>query len=134
MADDPRATGPAEEPTPQEPSGPPPATSQELAARHLHAAGIEIVCRSLRSPYVGLDLVIRDAGTTAFVTVITSANPGGGVAAESLSRTERRRIRRFALRWLADSDGPWQRIRFDVVSIVTPTDGDPLITHHKAVF
>jgi len=112
---------------------PTPTTGKDLAEQFLQTVGIEIVCRDWRCSYGGLDLITRDAGTTAFVTVATPAEPGG-VAAELLSPAQRRRIRRLALLWLTDSDGPWQRIRFDVVTVVASTDSDPRIEHHKAVF
>lgn len=128
MSDNPRA--------PQS-TGELPATGKDLAEQFLQTAGIEIVSRDWQCSYGGLDLITRDAGTTAFVTVTTPAEPaqpGGNMADALLSPTERRRIRRLALLWLTDSDGPWQRIRFDVVTVVVGTDGDPRIEHHKAVF
>lgn len=126
MADEPRLTCPTSLPTP--------ASSKNLATRFLQSAGLEIVCRDWQCAYGGLDLVARDAGITAFVTVIFSTGPGDDGRAAALSRTERQRIRRLALLWLTDGNGPWQRIRFDVVSVTRTTDGHPLITHDKAVF
>lgn len=127
MSDNPRTTHPAATLSAA-------TTGKDMAEQFLQTAGIEIVCRDWQCSYGGLDLVTRDAGTTAFVTVITSAEPGGDKATELLSRTERQRIRRLALLWLTDQDGPWQRIRFDVVSVVARPDGAPQIEHHKAVF
>ncbi|MFD4407717.1 YraN family protein [Nocardia sp. NPDC058499] len=90
----------------------------ELAARYLKAAGSEVVRRDWRCAYGGLDLVVRDAGTTAFVTVVTAPDSRGRRAPVSMPHTEQRRIRRLALLWPTEQDGLWQRIRFDVVSVL----------------
>ncbi|WP_280463159.1 YraN family protein [Nocardia carnea] len=124
MTDDPRTNAPAD----------PHATRTELAARHLHAAGLEIVCRGWRNPYGVLDLVARDAGVTVFVAVTTGSRPGDPLAPGSMPQARQQRIRRLALLWLADHDGPRHRIRFDVVTVVLRTGTAPVIEHHRAVF
>ncbi|WP_063129859.1 YraN family protein [Nocardia fusca] len=126
MPDDPRTTAPDD----------PRATRRELAARYLRAAGFDIVCRRWHSPYGVLDLVARDAGTTVFVTVRTAigSGSGDGLTAGSISRDDQQRIRRLALLWLTDHDGPRHRIRFDVLTIRSHTDREPTIEHHRGAF
>ncbi|MGW0179777.1 YraN family protein [Nocardia sp. NPDC003345] len=110
------------------------AQGEELAAQHLRSAGMEIVCRNWRCRYGELDLIVRDAGTTAFVEVKTRSGVGFGIPAEAVTFKKRQRIRRLALLWLAEQEGPWQRIRFDVVSVLLPRGGEPVIDHLRAVF
>ncbi|MEV0110604.1 YraN family protein [Nocardia sp. NPDC050799] len=129
MPDDPHTTAPDD----------PRATHRELAARYITAGGFDIVCRGWRSPYGVLDLVAREAGTTVFVTATATAagsgsRSGDGLAAGSISRDDQQRIRRLALLWLADHDGPRHRIRFDVLTIRSHTDSAPTIEHHRGAF
>lgn len=95
---------------------------------------MQIVCRNWRCRYGELDLVVRDAGVTAFVEVKTRSGLGYGTPAEAVTFRKRQRIRRLALLWLAEQERPWQRIRFDVVSVLLPRTGDPVIDHLEAVF
>ncbi|AXK88426.1 YraN family protein [Nocardia farcinica] len=110
------------------------AHGEELAARFLRDAGMEIVARNWRCRYGELDLIARDAQTTAFVEVKTRRGLGFGTPAEAVTFTKRQRIRRLALLWLAEQDGPWQQIRFDVVSVLMTPGHRPVIDHLKAVF
>ncbi|NEW39223.1 YraN family protein [Nocardia cyriacigeorgica] len=110
------------------------AHGEDLAARFLEAAGMDIVCRNWRCRYGELDLIARDGDITAFVEVKTRAGLGFGTPAEAVTFTKRQRIRRLALLWLSDQDGPWQRIRFDVVSVLVTREREPVIEHLKAVF
>ncbi|NUS94330.1 MAG: YraN family protein [Nocardia sp.] len=110
------------------------AQGEELAARYLQAAGMEIICRNWRCRYGELDLVVRDAGVTAFVEVKTRSGLGYGTPAEAVTYHKRQRIRRLALLWLTEQDGPWQRIRFDVIAILLSRTAEPVIDHLRAVF
>lgn len=110
------------------------AHGEDLAVRHLQAAGMEIICRNWRCRYGELDLIARDAGVTAFVEVKTRSGLAYGAPAEAVTFAKRQRIRRLALLWLTEQDGPWRRIRFDVVSILLSRDKAPAIQHLKAVF
>ncbi|WP_378732535.1 YraN family protein [Nocardia brasiliensis] len=110
------------------------AQGEELAAQFLQAAGMEIVSRNWRCRYGELDLIARDAEVTAFVEVKTRSGLGFGIPAEAVTFTKRQRIRRLALLWLAEQDGPWRHIRFDVVSVLLTRGHKPIIDHLKAVF
>ncbi|MFF0530123.1 YraN family protein [Nocardia amikacinitolerans] len=110
------------------------AYGEELAARFLQDAGMEIVVRNWRCRYGELDLIARDSGTTAFVEVKTRSGLGFGTPAEAVTFAKRQRIRRLALLWLAEQDGPWRRIRFDVISVLIQPGHNPVIDHLEAVF
>ncbi|MBF6226807.1 YraN family protein [Nocardia abscessus] len=110
------------------------AHGEELAADFLRAAGMEIVARNWRCRYGELDLIARDGDVTAFVEVKTRSGLGYGTPAESVTFAKRQRIRRLALLWLAEQDGPWRRIRFDVVSVLAVRGRAPVIDHLEAVF
>ncbi len=110
------------------------AHGEELAAEFLCAAGMEIVARNWRCRYGELDLIARDGDVTAFVEVKTRSGLGYGTPAESVTFAKQQRIRRLALLWLAEQDGPWRRIRFDVVSVLAVRGRAPVIDHLEAVF
>lgn len=110
------------------------AHGEELAAQFLRAAGMEIVERNWRCRYGELDLIAREAGVTAFVEVKTRSGLGFGIPAEAVTFTKQQRIRRLALLWLNEQQGPWRQIRFDVVSVLVERDREPVIEHLKAVF
>ena len=110
------------------------AHGEELAAQYLRDAGMEIVCRNWRCRYGELDLIARDANVTAFVEVKTRTGLGYGIPAEAVTFDKAQRIRRLALLWLREQDGPWRQVRFDVVSVLLVTGREPAIEHLKAVF
>ncbi len=94
---------------------------EELAARWYVEHGFEIVDRNWRRREGELDLVARRAGTVVFCEVKTRTTDRFGTGAESVPPVKRRRIRRLAARWLAETrdrrpDGRLE-IRFDVASV-----------------
>ncbi|MFF0455551.1 YraN family protein [Nocardia africana] len=110
------------------------AHGEELAAQFLQGAGMRIVERNWRCRYGELDLIVREADTTAFVEVKTRSGLGFGTPAESVTFAKQQRIRRLALLWLAEQSGPWRRVRFDVVSVLLLPGRDPRIEHVRAAF
>lgn len=111
------------------------AHGEELAACYLRDAGMEIIARNWRCRYGELDLIARDAeGITAFVEVKTRSGLAFGSPAEAVSFPKQQRIRRLALLWLHAQEGPWLRVRFDVVSVLMRPGTEPEIKHLKAAF
>ncbi|WP_025351743.1 YraN family protein [Nocardia nova] len=110
------------------------AHGEELAAQFLREAGIRIVERNWRCRYGELDLIVTDGDTTAFVEVKTRTGLGFGTPAEAVTFAKRQRIRRLALLWLAEQDGPWLRVRFDVISVLLLPGEPPRIEHVRAAF
>lgn len=110
------------------------AQGEELAARFLQAAGMEIISRNWRCKYGELDLIARDGRVTAFVEVKTRTGMKFGAPAEAVTFDKQQRIRRLALVWLAEQDGPWRDIRFDVIAVLLHRGHRPVIDHLKAVF
>lgn len=110
------------------------AYGEKLAAQYLCEAGLEIVARNWRCRYGELDLIVRDPSVTVFVEVKTRSGSGFGTPAESVTFAKQQRIRRLALLWLAQQDGQWRRIRFDVVSVLVPRGRKPVIDHLPAAF
>lgn len=110
------------------------AYGEKLAANYLCETGMDIVARNWRCRYGELDLIVQDPSVTVFVEVKTRSGLGFGTPAEAVTFSKQQRIRRLALLWLAEQDGPWRRIRFDVVSVLVARGRGPVIDHLTAAF
>lgn len=109
--------------------------AEELAVRHLRAAGCRIVARNARIRYAEfaiageLDIVAIDGSTLAFVEVKagrTGARIGPTSPALAVGPQKQRRLRRLARAWLVMEATPWhEAIRFDVVGVTVDREGRP---------
>jgi putative endonuclease len=111
---------------------------EELAVRHLAAAGLEILDRNWRSSDRAvrgeLDIVARDGVVLVFCEVKTRSSTAYGLPAEALSRTKQAKVRSLARVWLETHDQPWSEVRFDVVSVLRPRTGPAVIEQLQGVF
>ncbi|MCC7372099.1 MAG: YraN family protein [Chloroflexi bacterium] len=96
---------------------------EELAARHLAAAGLEIVARNVRLPAGEIDIVARDGGEVVVVEVKTRVGDDETTPDEAVTPAKLSRLDRLAQQY-ADSVGqPEQPWRVDVVAIVLARSG-----------
>lgn len=114
--------------------------AEDLAARRLTAAGMEILDRNWRVSTDGfrgeLDIVARDAGTVV-ICEVKSRRAGVSVADALVAVTpdKQRRLRRLAIAWLASRDVRGAPVRFDVVGVSWPPDDRaPDVVHLRAAF
>lgn len=109
---------------------------EELAARHLTDAGMQVLDRNWRCAQGELDLVARDSdGTVVFVEVKTRSGTGFGAPAEAVGRVKARRLRVLACRWLDEHRQPGGvELRFDVVGIVRVPGRQPELVHLRSAF
>jgi putative endonuclease len=107
--------------------------AEEIAARHLRAAGCRIVARNARVRYAELtiagelDLVALDGPTLAFVEV-KAGRAGTEVGPTRPGRAggprKQQRLRRLARAWMVFESAPWhEELRFDVVGVTFGRDG-----------
>ena len=92
------------------------AEGEARAAAYLARRGYRIVARNVRAAGVEIDLVVRRAGTIAFVEVKTRASTRQGPPALAVDARKQARIARGAAAWLAGQNARARRVRFDVVS------------------
>ncbi|WBU39170.1 YraN family protein [Homoserinibacter sp. YIM 151385] len=102
---------------------------EELAARHLRAAGMEVVARNWRCRHGEIDLVVRDGPVVAIVEVKTRSGLGFGHPLEAITVAKLRRLRRLAGLWSAEHGHPRSRMRLDAVSVIAPRDAPARIEH-----
>lgn len=109
---------------------------EELAARRLTALGMHILARNWRCGRTGeIDIVARDGDTLVVCEVKTRRlgtyeHPMAAVTARKADR-----LRRLAACWLDrhDSPAPSGGVRIDLVGIVLPRRGAPVLTHAQGV-
>lgn len=107
---------------------------EELAGRHVEAAGALIVGRNLLCRAGEIDLACLDGGVLAFIEVRHRHSPRFGGAAASVDHVKRRRLAKAAAYFLPTlarqhCGGRTPPCRFDVIAV----DG-PALTWLKGVF
>ncbi|WP_405165557.1 YraN family protein [Nocardia sp. NBC_01499] len=115
------------DPTPEIPA-------DALVARYLIGAGMQILARNWRCRYGEISLIAQDAGTTVFVYIRTRTRPPFQVPPEAVSFTKQQRLRRLSLLWLAEQEGPWWRVRFDVAAVILEPGCEPEVQYFRAAF
>jgi putative endonuclease len=108
---------------------------EELAVAELERSGLIVLDRNWRCREGELDIVATDGhGTAVFCEVKTRRGVGYGTPLESVTPGKRRRLRRLAQLWLAGHRTPWVSTRFDVVGVLWPLGGDPVLDHRIEAF
>jgi putative endonuclease len=100
----------------------------------VHEAGRQVLDRNWRCSDGEIDIVARDGAALVFVEVKTRRDLTFGPPEEAVIIEKRRRLRRLALRWLAQSTVRPDEIRFDVVSVLRPRRGPAVVEHVRAAF
>jgi len=115
---------------------------EDVAARRLREAGMVILERNWRCPDGELDLVARD-GDALVVCEVKTRRAGKGGAFEdpmaAVPAAKAARLRRLSARWLAErwlrrhGSPPCGGVRIDVVGVLLPARGAPLVQHVRGV-
>ena len=106
---------------------------ERATADYLRSRGYHILEHNFRCRGGEVDLIALDGGTLVFIEVKTRRSLVRGSPVEAVTALKQGRVRKAAQVYLAYSGRVFQRIRFDVVSIMKSgkrTD----ITHLKAAF
>lgn len=107
---------------------------EDVAARHLQEAGLEIVARNWRCGEGEIDIVARERGALVFCEVKTRSSDRFGLPAEAVSRRKADRLRRLAYLWLQEHRLRATEVRFDVVSVTRQPVGAAVVEHLRAAF
>jgi putative endonuclease len=91
---------------------------EDLAARWYEDHGWEILATNWRCAEGELDLVCRRGRTVAFCEVKARSDGRFGSPFEALGPAKQRRLRRLAVRFLAESRAGAGVVRFDVASVL----------------
>ena len=110
------------------------ARGESLAGDWYVARGYTVLARNWRTRSGELDLVLESGGVIVFCEVKTRTSDAFGAGVEAVTREKQLRLRRLAAQWLEVQDRPHRGLRFDVVSILAPRDGPPVIDVYEAAF
>jgi putative endonuclease len=102
---------------------------EEMAARHLAAAGWTVVSRNFRMGRKEIDLVARRGEVVAFVEVKTRAGLGYGHPLAAITWKKRREIQQVAAAWIHQHGREGETYRFDAVSVLVLAGAAPEVEH-----
>ena len=93
---------------------------EDLAHRFLRAKGFIVVARNYRlsSGDAEADLIAWDGATLVFVEVKSRESADFGPPERAIGEEKRAHLLRIAREYTRKTDTPWERIRFDVVTVV----------------
>jgi putative endonuclease len=113
---------------------------EDVAARHLRAAGLTVVARNWRCREGEVDIVALDGDVLVMCEVKTRRGIGFGTPLDAVTPAKAARLRRLACRWLADQragspdSAVYAEVRFDVISVVRPLTGPTSVEHLRGAF
>jgi len=110
------------------------AYGERAATRTLVAAGLLILARNWQCAEGEIDIIALDGDTIVFCEVKTRRGGDYGIPAEAVNPAKVRRLRRLAARWLAEHPTVRGEVRFDVVSVLVPRRGGPIVEHLRGAF
>ncbi|MFG3253526.1 YraN family protein [Streptomyces sp. NPDC048172] len=115
---------------------------EDLAARRLREEGMAVLVRNWRCAEGEIDLIARDADALVVCEVKTRRATRHGVFEHpmaALPPSKTARLRRLAARWLSDhwltryGRLPPGGVRIDLVGVLLPERGAPMIQHVRGV-
>ena len=111
-------------------------SGEQLAARYLRRRGYRIVGRQVQLSAGEIDLIaVSSDRRLIFVEVKSRRGTRDTRPGTAVGRRKRRRLRRAAHEFLHRRRLGGCGIRFDVLTVVWPVDGDPpLVRHYPAAF
>lgn len=106
---------------------------EQLAQRHLQAAGYEIVQTNWRCAHGEIDIIARKDEVLVFVEVRTRRSRDQGGALEmafmSLGARKQAQLRKLAYHYLEQTGAEPDLWRIDVIAVGVSADGRPVIEH-----
>jgi putative endonuclease len=99
------------------------------AARHLVEQGMVLLDRNWRCEAGEIDLVLRDGRVLVVCEVKTRSSSAFGSPLEAVGAAKAARLRRLAARWLAEHRLRPDDVRIDLVGILAPRGGTPVVEH-----
>jgi putative endonuclease len=110
------------------------AAGEDAVARWYGEAGYSVLSRNWRVREGEIDLVARRDRTIVFCEVKTRRGDAFGTPAEAVTPRKQARVRKLALRWLADEGARADVLRFDVASVKPDGRGAWIVDVFEAAF
>lgn len=105
------------------------AYGEERAARHLTSLGMVVLERNWRCPAGEIDIVLRDGATLVVCEVKTRTSAVAGTPHEAVTPDKLDRLRRLGEQWAATRGLRPAGIRVDLVAVLRPRRGAPVVEH-----
>ncbi len=109
-------------------------SGERIGARYLRRRGYRIIKRNYRCVAGEIDIVAADGDTLVFVEVKTRRSDEAGDPENAVNHPKRVQITRAARFFIAESRAERVPCRFDVLAIVVPEKGKPVVTHFIDAF
>lgn len=106
---------------------------ESLAADYLEQRGVVVITRNWRCSDGELDIIAADDDTLVICEVKTRSSVRYGTPLEAVDEFKLHRMQRLAFAWCREQRIHPPRLRFDVIEVLAPRLGDPVITHHVGV-
>ncbi|MCP3816688.1 YraN family protein [Streptomyces sp. A3M-1-3] len=107
---------------------------EDLAARRLAEAGMTVIQRNWRCRAGEIDIVARDGDAVVVCEVKTRRAGPFEHPMAAVTPVKAARLRRLAERWLQDHGGPPPGgVRIDLVGVLLPRRGAPVVEHARGV-
>jgi putative endonuclease len=108
---------------------------EDLAARRLTETGMTVLARNWRSGRTGeIDIVARDGDALVVCEVKTRKAGTFEHPMAAVTTVKAQRLRSLAERWLQEHGGaPPGGVRIDLIGVVLPDRGAPVVEHARGV-
>ncbi len=106
---------------------------EATAARHLVEQGMVVLDRNWRCEQGEIDLVLRDGEVLVFCEVKTRRGVRFGHPLQAVDEAKLARLHWLAAIWQAVHDVRPEHVRLDVVGVLWPHSGDPVIEHVRGI-
>lgn len=100
---------------------------ERVAVEHLRSLGMVVLARNWTCKFGEIDIVARDGSTLVICEVKTRSSSAYGGPFEAITGRKAARLRRLAMHWLEVHDLDPPSVRIDVVSVVLPQRGAPVV-------
>ena len=106
---------------------------ERMAERYLRERGITVLERNWRCALGEIDLIALDGDCLVVCEVKARSGVGYGTPVEAVDWRKLARLRRLAGVWLAEHPGAYPSVRIDVVGVLLPSSGRPVLWHLAGV-
>lgn len=106
---------------------------EQLAVRHLTAAGLVLLDQNWRCDAGEIDLVLREGRVLVICEVKTRTSTAYGEPLAAVTPVKLQRLRRLGARWMAERGVHPPDVRIDMVGIVRPRTGAATIEHVRGL-
>lgn len=106
---------------------------ERVAAQYLEGLGMRVLQRRWRCREGEIDILAVDGSCLVVCEVKTRRSVLAGTPAEAVTPAKLARLHRLAAAWLSQQESSFADVRIDVVAVLLPPRGRPLVDHLRAV-